>query len=360
MSLEVPLNIFCVSTPLQFLNAIEACHALSSLSTGSVLFVLAKHPEHMNTWLCVQQLHDLPFTEVHLVALDNVSLSAGVWKVFQSFWGNRVRATGLAARYLECSRFFVGNPRTREHIYLASLFPNAKITILDDGTGTVSFFEKVQVHGGKAAAADFVSGGLIPWLKECCFRLFYGAYRKPLSKADFFTTHALEAEAAGYDAVKNNYDWLASTMRVRPRHKGTHFLGAPFVERGELPWEVYLAWLQSALRSLPAPVTYVAHWAESDEFLGRLESELGISCVRFERPYELEFLLGDQEPACVASWFSSALDVLSSVSGHQARLIAVEVPFNDFLKADIAASARAFYERHRVRPRGVEVIRWMV
>lgn len=348
--------VFAVSTPLQLLNAIEARHSLISPAAGTELWVVAKHPEHRFTWLCAQRIGESSFSRVRLLELDNVSARSGVWRAAKSLLANRRRLGGLSKSTPACAQIFIGNPRTREHLFIASLFPDARLTCLDDGTGTVSFFERVAAHGGKDGGGLVVAQGALACLKELCFRLFYGNYRHPLREADFFTAFVAQAEAAGFVASRNTYSWLASRQRDRGGRHGTHFLGAPFVERNELSWETYKAWLQRAATLVPAPFVYVAHWAESDSQLSRIQSELGFACWRFEHPYEFEYLTGTQAPECIASWFSSALDVLALVPDESACLIAVEVPVEAFLKADIAASASAFYSRHRDGSSSVEIV----
>lgn len=350
------MSVFAVSTPLQLLNAIEARHSLVSPAAKTELWVVAKHPEHRFTWLCAKRIAGSSFSRVRLLELDNVSARSGVWAAVKALWANRRQLGGLPGANPSCTQVFIGNPRTREHLFIASLFPEARLTCLDDGTGTVSLLERVAARGGKDGGGLVAAQGAVAYLKELCFRLFYGNYRHPLREADFFTAFAAQAEAAGFVASRNTYSWLASRQRDKGSRYGTHFLGAPFVERNELSWKTYKAWLQRAASLVPAPVVYVAHWAESDSQLSRIESELGFACRRFERPYEFEYLAGEQAPECVASWFSSALDVLALVPDESVCLIAIEVPVGAFLKADIAASASAFYSRHRDGSTGVEIV----
>lgn len=347
--------IFVVSTPLQLLNAIEACSELELELGRAVLWVLVKNPEHWVTWRCAQSIECLPFTRVRLLELSRVSVVDGVFSVFKGLLANSAQIRSLASEHRMCTHFFLGNPKTREHLYLASMFSNARITILDDGTGTVSFLERVRARGGRAGGGLGIKAGVLPALKEVLFRIFYGSYRRPLLSADFYTAFVSQAEAAGFVARKNNYTWLVSRLQGKEARQGTHFLGAPFVERNELAWNNYRDWLETAMALLPGPVLYVAHWAESDAQLERIERELGLPCRRFDQPYELQYLVGDAAPACVASWFSSALDVLSLVPGTHARLLAFRVPVEAFRKADIAASALSFYERHGAGQHVVEI-----
>lgn len=348
--------IFAVSTPLQLLNAIEACFELAEDCTETELWILVKSPQHWVTWRCAMSIESMPFSHVRLVELCRVSAADGVFKVLKGLFINSRRLRSWSAKQDKCSHFFLGNPKTPEHLYLASLFPNATVTVLDDGTGTASFLEYVQAGGGRLGGGVRGREGVVSRLKDLLYRLFYGAYRRPLVSADFYTAFVAQAKAAGYTVRKNQYSWLASRLQARSGRIGTHFLGAPFVERNELEWCAYRAWLQSALSVLPAPVLYVAHWAESDAQLARIEQELGIPCDRFELPYELQYLRDDIVPACVASWFSSALDVLSMIPGTHARLLALKVPVQMFRKPEIAKSALSFYARHEAGKSVVELI----
>ncbi|GIZ11937.1 hypothetical protein [Pseudomonas sp. NCCP-436] len=351
------MSVFVVSTPLQLLNAIEARHALLAVGVEAELWVVCKHPGHRFTWLCAREIAQSTFSRIRLLELNRVSARLGVWGVLRGLLGNRLRLRSLPREYPACRHMFIGNPRTPEHLYLASLFAQASLTCLDDGTGTVSFYEQVAARGGQNGGGFSLHGNALALLKDCCFRSFYGDYRAPLRRAEAFTAFVESAAKAGFATTANSYAWLKGRMRSKGPRQGTHFLGAPFVDRGELSWEVYKGWLQRLVGLLPGPLLYVGHWAESDAQLQRIESELGIRCKRFERPYELEYLLGERAPACVASWFSSALDVLAVVSDEDVRLMALEVPLDGFLKADIAASASAFYARHREASSPVEVVR---
>ena len=351
------LSIFVVSTPLQLLNAIEARYALVASSAETELWVVSKHEGHRFTWQCAEGIFQSHFSRLRLLELRNVSVRDGIRGALGALISNRRRLRLLPREYPACQRVLIGNPRTREHLYLASLFSDSHLTCLDDGTGTVSFFERVAAGGGLHGGGLVIDARKNARLREYCFRVFYGNYREPLRRAEVFTAFVTSAESAGFVASENAYAWLKSQRRAKGPRDGTHFLGAPFVERNELPWDIYKAWLQRLAGVLPKPILYVAHWAESNAQLQRIESELGIACRRFERPYEIEYLLGGEAPACVASWFSSALDVLALVPDEDVRLVAVEVPLDRFLKPDIAASASAFYTRHRETLSSVEVMR---
>ncbi|MEX0732977.1 MAG: hypothetical protein WD057_19480 [Aquisalimonadaceae bacterium] len=333
----------------------EAADRFLEKGERCTVLVLKKTAGARETVEAARRLPGLEGAEFVAIDASQVTSRRGPARAVRALWHNRRLIQGPVRRYCEDARIlFLGNLMNRELLAAAQL-AKSDIVILDDGTSTAAFFEAAG-DGDRLQPAPRAGNALSGKCKEAAFRFFYGAASLPKSRIILFTTYPESSAGMNCRVVSNEFRVCRRLVAAGRTLPEAHFLGAPFVERGQLDWKEYAHWLIEAYAHLGRDVRYIAHWAESPEKLRQVEHLLGWETVRFALPYEMQFVLDGARPRIVAGCFSSAFDILPRFFAPGTGLQAFEIPVERIRSAAIQSAARSFYRRHRDTASPVDII----
>ncbi|WP_018879435.1 hypothetical protein [Thioalkalivibrio sp. ALE9] len=345
------VELYLASTPLQILNAVEARYALGDAGTRAVLILFQRRWEHYTAAATLPDPLIAAFDEVLPLHLDLPASDGNPWTAVAALSRNRRSVLGVLARLSEflIDRVVVTNQWNRDMRYLAAK-ARAEVVFADDGTSTASYLKACAEWG---AGADwwlgFASRGrLVNLAAALLYRLMYGRFMLRSRPDLMFTCYSALAEEAGFPVVANEYRWVRSMFGVvrKGADSSGHFLGAPFVERGEVSSQEYLRWLREAMAHHPElNWIYIPHPAESGSWLEQVSRETGVECKRMNGPYELSLFEEAWPPAVIASWFSSALENLQMLE-IDSELWAYRIPDGALSSSTLRLAAQGFYERN--------------
>ncbi|WP_141246903.1 hypothetical protein [Halomonas salipaludis] len=338
---------FLISAPLHLLNAIEARRTLLSDSCTTLLIVLDKGNGFGDVLgLAAEFVGDVFDECVHVSLMKPDAGYQPIHAIQSLIYNKRVIKNEVVPKCESAGKVFIGNILNQE--MLAAAHSSAeRVTILDDGTSTLSYLEARKRKGRHNwLGIEYPGSRLGCFLKILVARLFYGDIDSVRFNPSFFTLYNDEAIAIGCESTENHYDYIKSIMVdavVEPRFD---FLGAPFVDRGELVWEDYREWLAIVQKNSEHPIRYIAHWSESDESLKLIKDEFDIECIRLDYPYELEYVLSKNKASLIGGWFSSAFDVLDRIKQDSTVLVCFKPPENALSSMSIKSSESSFFSRH--------------
>ncbi|WP_018175300.1 hypothetical protein [Thioalkalivibrio sp. ALJ9] len=345
------VELYLASTPLQVLNAVEARYALGDASARAVLILFQRRWEHYAAAEALPEPLFAAFDEVLPLRLELPAPDGKPWRAVTALLRNRRAVLRILARFSDflIDRVVVTNQWNRDMRYMAAK-AGAETVFADDGTSTASYLKACAEWG---AGADWwlgvaSRGRLVNLAAALLYRLMYGRFMLRSRPDLMFTRYSALAEEAGFPVVANEYRWVRSMFGVARKGADSsgHFLGAPFVERGEVSSKQYLRWLCEAMALHPElNWTYIPHPAESDSWLEQVSRDTGVECKRMNGPYELSLFEEACLPAVIASWFSSALENLQMLE-IDSDLWAYRIPDGALSSSTLRLAAQGFYERN--------------
>ncbi len=316
--------VFLIKSPLQYLNAMEACRAFSVRPEDSLVLIIADRKSspqllhlarHNRAWQAVTLLAEVP-----LLSFRDPLHSAGSSLLrnpaFFSLKLSRVASCLGKVDYLLIGD--LANPLSRHFTHQLDC---QTTVVLDDGTATL------------VRAAERVEGRLHRRLKRVK-RLRLGLKRKVLGLQDkeipaltFFTLYQ-DLQAGPNDLVEiNDFSHLRQGMLSVAREKKIYFLGGPLVEAGFLSEVAYLELLQQvAVYYRSKQVVYIAHRREDPQRLEKIAGRTGWRTQLFDYPIEYQLAQVGPFPDQLASFFSSALETCQQIFGEQLRVCSFRMP----------------------------------
>lgn len=241
----------------------------------------------------------------------------------------------LAPRVQQADVLVLGDPFSRLLQTLAPLFGGSRLVVVDDGTATLEFAERlaarepvVRWHKGRISEAD---------------KLLARAASRSLRRAEIFTAMPVPGHtAAVLDVRRNGYHWLRALFPTPERKPGATLVGTSLVETGIIGDQAYLGAVAALVRRRDLRC-YYAHRRESVAKLDAI-AQLGVRVVRPLLPLEMELAQGPVTDR-VLSFPSTVLHTLPIVLdglGVEVEAQAIEAVS---LSADVSDRAQNFLAR---------------
>ncbi len=316
--------VFLIKSPLQYLNALEACSFFSVQPEESLLLIIADRKSspqllrlarHNHVWQGVKLLAEVPL----------LPMQDPLYSVRRSLLRNSaffsLKLSRIASRLGKVDYLFIGdlaNPLSRHFAH--QLDCNTTI-VLDDGTATL-------VRATERAAGRLHRRlKLVKRLRLGLKRKVLGLHDKEIPALTFFTLYQ-NLQAGPNDLVAiNDFSCLRQGMLSVAREKKIYFLGGPLIEAGFLSEAVYLELLQQvAAYYHPERVVYVAHRREDPQRLEKISGLTGWSTQVFDYPIEYQLAQIGPLPEQLTSFFSSALETCQQIFGDSLRVCAFRIP----------------------------------
>jgi Alpha-2,8-polysialyltransferase (POLYST) len=149
---------------------------------------------------------------------------------------------------------------------------------------------------------------------------------------------------------------LRASSTSLARSQDAVFLGQPLVQDSFMTAESYMDYLGRVKKHVaPRRLVYVPHPRERKGSIERVQAQLGVEVLALEVPVEYHFAT-ESRPACVVSFFCSALESCTRILGDALSAKAVYIEPGDLLRQQDEIEKIYQYFRNR-RSHGLEVIR---
>lgn len=299
-----------VSTPLQYLNAMELVVALEC--SERYLVVLEEH-------YVLEDFSELPqfseWTEVMGVSVGKPLKSpAGGWRrgLKEALVDRRLhrRLGRLLKRWPTADLVVIGNLGELRHRDFCSQAEGREVLVCEDGTATL--------------CGDAIGLSRSKRLR----RRLLGIDDYGTSAIWWFTAYP-EAMAERRHIV-NNYAYLRSQLASRRQRErgsgGIWLLGQPLAEINVLDFSAYFALVQGVAEQVYAGqvLKYWPHPRESQENLAELDRIPDVEVMHRSQPIELELMKAKVMPERVATFYSSAYQTCQAIFGDTVPLDILE------------------------------------
>lgn len=338
-----------VRTPLQLLNAREACLHFGFTKTALLIVEYSgfglppfdlSHVEAAD-WTQVRTIDLNPIPKPFPYSwLDHPRL-AGSEKVnvLRQFYRRRLFDRALRP-WRGIPNLLLGNYIQGWFRHAAQQCPHAHCILLDDGTDTLRIANHRRGHASCAARAPLWRRPKVWW-----YQRHADWDTRQRDRVTFFSSYELDLPA-GDTLVPNTYRHMRQRLRAVGKDQRCLFLGQPLVEDGYLAPEEFSRMIAAVKQSLGGfDLHYVPHRRERLAELALLLKRHEIPLLALDKAFEYYLLASPTVPAVVASFFSSALDNCRLIWGDILRIIAFHLPPASLLVAhDYVADIYKYFE----------------
>lgn len=356
-------GLFVASTPLQYLNALEARHAWGLASEASALLLVPKSlAEILQRLEALVVPADWGLVETIVypgfwVPRSSGGLVSQARKEISQCMRARAfvrRVARLMARIGPLDLVAIGNFTTRTQRHIVAVAPAREVIVLDDGTSTP---EHVLPHRadpndprptrGRFSARDRYGR----WLR----RVSGMTWSQPPS-ATFFTMYGI-TPPPGDRVVANRYNLHKGRLHACTEAAPVWFVGACHVEVGE----AHQAGFFDVMRRVRAyygalPVAYLPHHYEAADKLQRLV-ELGFTIEHLGMAIEPWILAHRAVPGRLGAIASTVVDSLSTLLDGRIPTTVFDPDDAYFKTAAARDKIRTIIANHARNPYGnIEVV----
>lgn len=361
-SADAAVDLVIVSSPLQYINAVEQRAAAGDRPADLILIgdrhggeaaISALMRRHA-PWRAVYRHAKRPRPPIGLPRLMKDALDAG----------HRTSLRRLARRLSPTaySSVVIGDYRNVSERLLADLVPHDSFVLLDDGSVT----PQAAAFRAKAGRAPEPRQFDLGWFRTPIARHLFGdpTLVEP-ENVTFFTIYGrllANRMKPGDAIIDNGYRVWRSGAGVGPRGGATWLLGSDHAEAGICTGETYRRVILAGVAALRAegvgPILYRPHRGEARAKVESLAQDAEMSLDGSSAPVELDCLDAATRPARVAVIASSAADTLSVID-PELDIVRFALP-EDYLqkRADhiraVVAAHHAFNPRLRTIGTGTE------
>ena len=336
-----------VKSPLQYMNALEACRSFQVPIKRCLLVLMADHKSLPQLLALIDKTPGwggiLPLVSVGLK--PSMADWDGKEHSRHAIWGNDafgiIKLRNLSQSLGRLDYVFVGDLGNLMMRHFANLADVSEVVVLDDGTATLQY--AVWRNQGRWGRKQRLSKKAGLWLK----RIALGSCDGLPARLTFFSVYDIEVPQQDR-VVKNTFmDLHARAGDVRPEEL-VFFLGGPLVEASILSEEEYLWHLERVARYFSnRKVTYVAHRRENWERVKRIGRALGWDVRLFDYPIEFQLAVVGPRPRILAAFFSSALENCRAIFGDMLTIYAFTLSDDQFArKAERGESVKNVYDRY--------------
>ncbi|MCH0539381.1 hypothetical protein I3F58_07360 [Streptomyces sp. MUM 203J] len=333
-----------VESPVQLLNVLEwtytrlsseprpAGEAGGPAGTGKPLTLVVLPPTD-------------PMSRGQLRRMAQLARDEGVTVRWQEARGGEGSLPGtlrdLAPLLRAAGHVLIGDPFSRYVQLLLSLFTPRRLTVVDDGTATMEYAERLSrgerlVRWHRGAGRGPRELALAPVTAVARRRMAPGKDRT----VEIFTSLPLEAAPPGTEVTRNTFAWTRARFGPPRVTGGADLVGTSLVETGVVDPDRY-AEAVAALARTHGLNRYYAHRRESAAKLHRIAAETGLEVIRPELPLELVARRGPTSRT-VLSFPSTVVHTLPAALAGTGVTITVCDIAPEWLRAGAPPRARGF------------------
>ncbi|MCD4824108.1 MAG: hypothetical protein K8S55_05835 [Phycisphaerae bacterium] len=311
MSERQSVNLFCVASPLQFINALEAVDEFRLQDDKNILLLLV-NDNPRNTQQLFQILDFSQWESVFTISLGSRNVISMLHRL--------IDIRSVISKLPAPDRVLMGHYLLREVRQIANAFPNAKRIILDDGNCTrhisESRFANARNHECPPAS---ILGDILGAV--------FGLSARHIPNATFFSMRANLMCRPGDEIVVNQYKRLREQRhQVKVDPQQVWFIGTHVVELGIVKYEQYLTWMKRVAKHLAGKkIVYCCHRLETTEKLQRMQEHLDFEFRRPKSILELELINAPVLPGTLAGFWSALFDTCGAIFSGQISFIAFDV-----------------------------------
>lgn len=314
-------NLFILKSPLQIINAFEA---VAHFNLSNNIFVLIYTDSLANE---NQMREIINSTSTHDIKVIHVK------KEFKSKFLKYVKLIKEFKKD-KYNYIFLGEIGKFHKVLLANI-KKEKVFLLDDGAGTVSFYNET-IKTGKYNKYKF---------KEIRF-LIFGLKVKVKDKMNLFTYYDLEP-VHGVEVIKNRLTNLKKSYQKENIQDSDviYFIGQPLDDANIINVDIYKEILEKLIIMFQKKIVYIPHRFESDNLkkaISLIDDKL-FEINNINKPIEVYFIEQKIYPKHIISSFSTALTTLGMIY-EEANINIIKIPENDFNKTYFNSYLREFYE----------------
>lgn len=319
-------NIFIITTPFQFLGALEAIYKLEL--QNNILLVLDNKLENNARQLSLLiEEHKNLFIEIVRFGYENKS----------KFLKNVMLIRKLKKEKFE--NIFLGDLGSIQKIYISNL-NSEKVYLLDDGGKTILVYN------------DFLKNKEVfkKGLRQIRFNLF-GLKSFSKKKIDFFTFFNLE-KSSNISVIKHSFEYFKNYYKLEEKRVETklYILGQPLVENQRVSAESYEKYLNNIIAKYSqCEVYYLMHRREEKKRLQAYKLEKEMNIVESTVPGEIFFSQLKFKPKAIVGVNTTLLFSLKNIFSDL-DVVSFSFEDNEILKSKTwFEDSKKYFEQNHIK-----------
>lgn len=335
------MNLFVVESPFQLLSAIEANYFFKNEQN---ILIINYPPQkfHSKNNDQLKLLKDLMIWDQVYELDKNLSYFEFNLKLL-------ILIKKIKKNLKMIDKVFIGEYRSWYMRQCFNVLNPEQCFIIDDGANTIAMQKDFIPTGKYYEIRDFRSliRKIINYLS--IFLLFY---KIPNTRKDInlFTSFDLMPYSNKQTIIKHNFEYIKAKMSDKKVLKNcVYFFGSIMTEDNFMEEFVEFEELKKIanyfiLRGV-SEVVYMPHRRESKEKIDKIKKELNFEIRYNQYPAEIEFILMDEVPEYLASFYSTALHTVSTMIDFK-EVLAFELPYEK-ISQTYREGTREIYETYQ-------------
>lgn len=318
-------SLFIITSPLQYLNALEARFHFKLRPEDCVLLVIPSRDHERSRKQIAKLLETDQWSRVETVLgmpPERLVLRPRAKREYQFFAGARQfrrQAVGILRALGPVDSIFLGDWRARSFRFFAFQNPEAKVYLLDDGSITSQ-----ALRFRNDPRDPLIEKRAFPESNSLKLRAAGVPFYDP-ERITFFTSYALPMPRRD-ELVRHEFPLLSQNSGEWECLDEVWFIGSNHPENNITTSDRYLGLMGEIARFFEGErVRYFAHRAEDKSKLRSLE-KLGFLVTHSELPLEMVIKEQKRYPKFAAAIASSVIDNLSAMLGARIGLLLFLAP----------------------------------
>jgi hypothetical protein len=321
------MNYFIIRCAITYLNAIEAQHYYKLTPHNSILIILYRPDDRLDTEHIVKMIDPslwkainfLPYNVQALISEkipDYNHKSFFYSKTVKFFYVYKfIRRLNSAIKKNEpVEKVFVGDYNIPSMRHLTNQLRPHEIINLDEGA-------KVSMIYRKRAKSDRKSFQPVMrknFWKDKMSSLLFGYKMSALKNVSFFSAWDLGwfETSNNIKVDRNNFEKLKTGLKTLKKDSCILFAGQSLSEVNYMDEDVYLDYLAAVKNWFGGKkIIYVTHRGDHPSKLEKIKKKIGLKVISLDLPIEYQLCLKGPIPEAVASFNSSSLQNLDNIAG---------------------------------------------
>lgn len=338
------MNVFIIRLALSYINVVEAQQYFSIEPEKSILVIMGKDTQPVDA-KHIQAIIDLSlWKQVHYIPY-NLSSFIDQAKELNADGTNPFRRKYLASRKMvkkfneviptneKIDRVFISNEFTASMKHFVHIAKPKEIINVDEGFKTYTNIQEKFTQSN----LNRIPRHLKEWCKGLCFYLIAGYKTWPISNMRYFTSYGAN-QSFSDKVILNTFQKIRLVTEEKEKKEEVLFLGQSLSELCFIENDSSYIEIVRKIRDhySPLKMIYQAHRDEKQGKLKKMRELLNIEVQHATIPIEYKMIVSDYTPAIVASFYSSALQNINHIFGHNVNVQSIYIPRSIFSITDNA------------------------
>lgn len=335
------MNIFVVESPFQLLSAIEAKYYFKKELS---LLIIKYAPEHLN-----KKNNDQLNTLRNYIEWDRVIEVKDCGSYLMANLKLLKTIKEIEPQKNTIKKIFIGEYRSWYMRQYFNILNPEQCFIIDDGSNTIAM-QKDFIPTGKYYEIKDFKTPLRKTINNLFVYLLFFKIPKARRDINLFTSFNLTPYSDSQTVIKHNFEYLKAKMSNKKiLNNCVYFFGSIMTEDNFMEEYVEFNELKKIANYFMlngiSEIVYVVHRRESKEKIDKIKKELNFKIKYNKYPAELEFILMEEIPCYLASFYSTALYTVSSMIDFK-EIIAFELSYEK-INPVYRESTRQTYENYK-------------